>query len=32
MKLSIITPYYKTYEYTKCLVKRLIPQSRDEVE
>ena len=32
MKLSIITPYYNTYEYTKRLAKRLIPQLTDETE
>lgn len=32
MKLSIITPYYKTYEYTKKLAESLEPQLNDEVE
>ncbi len=32
MKLSIITPYYKTYEYTKKLADHLIPQLTEEVE
>lgn len=32
MKLSIITPYYKTYEYTKHLAEHLTPQLTDEVE
>ena len=30
--LSIITPYYNTYEYTKRLSEVLIPQLTDEVE
>ena len=32
MKLSIITPYYKTLTYTKKLAKSLEPQLNDEVE
>lgn len=32
MKLSIITPYYKTYEYTKKLKETLEPQLNDDVE
>ncbi len=32
MLLSIITPYYKTLEYTKELAKVLVPQLTDEVE
>lgn len=32
MKLSIITPYYKTLEETKTLAEVLIPQLTDEVE
>lgn len=32
MKLSIITPYYNTYEYTVKLAERLIPQLTDETE
>ena len=32
MKLSIIIPYYETYEYTKELFKVLEPQLTDEVE
>ena len=32
MKLSIITPYYKTLEETKRLAEVLIPQLTDEVE
>ena len=32
MKLSIITPYYKTFEYTKKLAKSLESQLTDEVE
>lgn len=32
MKLSIITPYYKTLEYTKKLAETLEPQLNDEVE
>jgi glycosyltransferase involved in cell wall biosynthesis len=32
MKLSIITPYYKTLEYTKILAEHLIPQLNDDVE
>ena len=32
MKLSIITPYYKTLEYTKKLASSLEPQLNDEVE
>lgn len=32
MKLSIITPYYKTYEYTKNLADHLVPQLTEEVE
>ena len=32
MKLSIITPYYKTFEYTKKLAKSLESQLNDEVE
>ena len=32
MKLSIITPYYKTLEYTKELAKVLEPQLTPEVE
>ena len=31
MKLSIITPYYKTLEYTKELAKVLEPQLTPEV-
>lgn len=32
MKLSIITPYYNTYEYTKKLADSLVPQLREDVE
>ena len=32
MKLSIITPYYNTFEYTIKLAEVLIPQLTDEVE
>lgn len=32
MKLSIIIPYYDTFEYTKDLLKKLIPQLTEEVE
>ena len=32
MKLSIITPYYKTLEETKKLASHLVPQLSDEVE
>lgn len=32
IKLSIIIPYYKTYELTKKLLDSLIPQSNNEVE
>lgn len=32
MKLSIITPFYNTYEYTKKLAESLVPQLSDEVE
>lgn len=32
MKLSIITPYYKTLEYTKKLANSLEPQLNNEVE
>lgn len=32
MKLSIIIPYYETFEYTKKLLEVLIPQLTDEVE
>ena len=32
MKLSIITPYYKTLEHTKELAKVLVPQLTNEVE
>lgn len=32
MQLSIITPYYNCYEYTKTLSELLIPQLTDEVE
>ena len=32
MKLSIITPYYNTLEYTKKLAESLEPQLTDEVE
>ena len=32
MLLTIITPYYKTLEYTKKLAKVLVPQLTDEVE
>ena len=32
MKLSIITPYYNTYEYTRKLADSLEPQLTDEVE
>lgn len=32
MKLSIITPYYKTLEYTKRLAKILEPQLNDDIE
>ena len=31
-KLSIIIPYYNTYEYTKELLEKLIPQLTDDVE
>ena len=32
MKLSIITPYYNTFDYTKKLAKSLEKQLNDEVE
>lgn len=32
MQLSIITPYYKTLEYTKKLAEVLIPQLTKETE
>lgn len=32
IKLSIIIPYYETYELTKKLIERLIPQLTDETE
>ena len=32
MKLSIIIPYYKTYELTDQILKVLVPQLTDEVE
>ena len=32
MKLSIIIPYYNTWEYTNKLLETLIPQLTDEVE
>ena len=32
MKLSIIIPYYDTYEYTEKLMDVLIPQLNDKVE
>ena len=32
MKVSIIIPYYKTYELTESLMEILIPQLTDEVE
>ena len=32
MKLSLIIPYYNTYEYTIKLLETLIPQLTDEVE
>lgn len=32
MRLSIITPYYKTYKYTKELAQVLEPQLNDEIE
>ena len=32
MKLSIIIPYYKTYELTKKMLNRLIPQLTSETE
>lgn len=32
MKLSIITPYYNSYEYTKRLAEVLIPQLKDNTE
>lgn len=32
MKLSIITPYYKTYEQTLELSKHLIPQLKNDIE
>ena len=32
MKLSIITPYYNTYEYTRKLADSLEPQLNDDVE
>ncbi len=32
MKLSIIIPYYDTFEYTKKLIEKLIPQMKKEVE
>ena len=32
MKLSIITPYYKTFEYTEKLAETLEPQLNEEVE
>ena len=31
-KLSIVIPYYKTYEMTKQLIKSLISQANDDVE
>lgn len=32
VKLSIVIPYYKSYEYTKKLLERLIPQLNKEVQ
>lgn len=32
IRLSVITPYYNTLEYTKRLAERLIPQLTDETE
>ena len=32
VKLSIIIPYYQTYEFTKLLLEKLEPQLTDEVE
>ena len=32
MRLTIITPYYNTYEYTKELAKVLEPQLNDDIE
>ena len=32
IKLSIVIPYYQTYEYTKKLLDSLVPQSTDKVE
>lgn len=32
VKLSIIIPYYKTYDLTVKIIERLIPQLNDEVE
>lgn len=32
VKLSIIIPYYESYEYTKKLLERLVPQITEEVE
>lgn len=32
MKLTIVIPYYKTYEYTEKLLKRIEPQITEEVE
>ena len=32
MKLSIIIPYYNTYEYTKELLEKLMQQITDEIE
>ena len=32
MKLSIIIPYYRTWEYIERLMDRLIPQLSEEVE
>ena len=32
MRLTIITPYYKTYEYTQELAKVLEPQLNDNIE
>lgn len=31
-KLSIIIPYYDTFDYTKKLLEKLIPQLNDEIE
>ena len=32
VKLSVVIPYYKTYELTKELLNKLIPQLSEQVE